>query len=278
MNISFNNITSTLSQILFIAFLAYCIDSFLYLNLQKQPLPKKQTSNSIEYIYYSLNNALKPPVQEKPKEKPKVQILEVDKTPHNDISIFELRAAFSVDDKTGWVVIEVVGSKRSKTLKIGQGYRNYILKKVFSKYAVFERRGKMYSLYLQKNDKHSQYTMDTQALYKDKIKVLDDKIKVKQTFVQKYIKNSNDIWREIAINENRIDGKIEGFLITGISYNSVFKRLGLKKGDILISVNNQKLNSYSDALRVYKKVKSQKNIHLVINRNGEIKEIDYELF
>jgi len=278
MSINYNTLSGILAQVLTIAFIAYCINSYLYLNFNKYPLSPKHNLQSLEYIHFAIDEALKPPISNKPIEKPKIQTIEIEQAPHDEIDIFDLKAIYLVGEDTGWVVIQSIGSQKSRILKLGEGYRNYVLKNIFAKYAVFERRGKKYSLYLQKNDKNDRYSLESEARYKDKIKVLNGKIKVKKTFAQKYIKNSNNIWREIAINENRVDGKIQGFIITGVSYNSVFKRLGLQKGDILISVNNKKLNSYSDALRAYKNVRSQKNIHLVISRNGEIKEIDYELF
>jgi type II secretion system protein C len=277
MNINYNLLSNSFTQISLLAFIAYCLNFYLYIISPKQPYSNKQNAQDLEYIFFSINDNLKQPKGNVAKTK-KIQTLEVDKTPQNTLNIFKLTALYSINDETGWVVIEIIGSRRTRTLSIGDNYKNYQLQGVFAKYATFKRRGKTYVVYLQKEEKYKQYAIDGKSKYKDKIKVLDDKIQIKKTFVQKYVTNSNDIWREIAINENRVNGKIEGFIITGMSYNSVFKRLGLQKGDVLMSVNNKKLNSYSDALKIYKQIKTQKNIHLVVNRNGDIKEIDYELY
>ena len=80
-----------------------------------------------------------------------------------------------------------------------------------------------------------------------------------------------------GIIENINDGKIDGFIIKKIAENSDFIKLGLKEGDIMKSVNNNKLTSYAEALNVFNEINNTKYVNIVILRNNEIMELNYEI-
>lgn len=76
-----------------------------------------------------------------------------------------------------------------------------------------------------------------------------------------YIKNS------LAINLEINDG----LYVEDVKLNSIFKDLGLKKGDIILSVNGLKLQSYKDYLNI--KYSDLSELKLEIYRDNEILEL-----
>ena len=54
-------------------------------------------------------------------------------------------------------------------------------------------------------------------------------------------------------------------------------KIGLKEGDIMKSVNNNKLTSYAEALNVFNEINNTKYVNIVILRNNEIMELNYEI-
>lgn len=84
--------------------------------------------------------------------------------------------------------------------------------------------------------------------------------------------------------ENNVDAtevyngdKIIGFRVDSITPESVYAQLGIQNGDIVLSVNNKKLDSYATALVLYTQIQSMKNIRLTLQRNNLPKEIVYEI-
>ena len=108
--------------------------------------------------------------------------------------------------------------------------------------------------------------------------VSEDKISVSREYLNLYISNSDKIWREILIKETKDSkGKINGFKVKGLSKKSVFKKLGLKKGDIIKIVNNIELKSYDDAFGIYKKIDKIQDLNIEILRGNTEMELYYEI-
>ena len=95
-----------------------------------------------------------------------------------------------------------------------------------------------------------------------------------------YINHFNKIWENIGIDDSRKNGNLIGFKIKWIRPDSIFAKIGLKKGDILVKVNGKPLTNYGIAFDYYKKIKKREigTIKLTVLRNKKEKEIEYELF
>lgn len=100
---------------------------------------------------------------------------------------------------------------------------------------------------------------------------------VKREYLNSYISNVEKIWSNISIQELKNGDKIEGFKIENINKDSVFEKLGLKKGDVIKSVNNNVLSSYAEAFKVYNNIENTKYLNIEILRNNEVVELNYEI-
>jgi len=78
-------------------------------------------------------------------------------------------------------------------------------------------------------------------------------------------------------NVEQKDGKIDGFKINRIANKSIFKELGLRKGDIIKGVNNIILKSYADAFKLYKNINKIDNLNFTILRDNQIMEMEYDI-
>jgi general secretion pathway protein C len=128
-----------------------------------------------------------------------------------------------------------------------------------------------------KSTKYTVEKVDLKKSIKDEINKVDSGYILKKSIINKYTKNFDNIWKEIAIKEIKKDGKIDGFKIGNLSSKSVFKKLGLKIGDIIKSVNNITLTSYAQAFKIYENMDNITNLHIVLERNNKQMELDYEI-
>jgi len=101
-------------------------------------------------------------------------------------------------------------------------------------------------------------------------KVIDKKV------FDHFVNNMDDIYKNIGINEET-KGDKKVFKISYIKRGSVFAKLGLKRGDILKSVNGENVDSYVAAFRIYQNMKDVDNITIVIERNHKEMELEYEI-
>ena len=72
-------------------------------------------------------------------------------------------------------------------------------------------------------------------------------------------------------------GKISGFVIQRIDSSSVLGRLGLKRGDVIIDVNNTKLDSPEKGLQIVQQLREARRITLAVERDNQPMSFLYEI-
>ncbi|MBU4119868.1 MAG: hypothetical protein KJ555_14035 [Proteobacteria bacterium] len=72
-------------------------------------------------------------------------------------------------------------------------------------------------------------------------------------------------------------GKINGFMIQRIDSSSVLAQLGLKTGDVVVDVNNTRLDSPEKALQIVQQLREARQIILAVERNNQPMSLSYEI-
>ena len=263
---SFLNIFLCFLWITFVAKLLALIVSFLL------PMPKQEVSVNIDtnlpYIQFSIKkdfalNSKKKETKQIKKVKPTLLMKNM------------LLKGVYIDGADSFAVIGLKTKRDSiKIIPIGEIFQGYKLVKLYPKKVLLQKNGVIYALYLE--------NVKIDPNLKDDLYTIPDK---KQFVLEKhdvydYVNHFDKIWKEIAIDDSRKHGKLDGFLIKWIKPNSIFAKIGLKKGDKLIKVNGKPLKSYGVAFEYYKKIKKRElnKINLTVLRNKKEKDIEYELF
>jgi type II secretory pathway component PulC len=73
------------------------------------------------------------------------------------------------------------------------------------------------------------------------------------------------------------DGQIQGLRLSGLQNVPFIEDFGLRNGDIIQFVNGQLLTSKQKAYQVFKKARTQPSINIELLRDGEIKELLFDL-
>ena len=77
--------------------------------------------------------------------------------------------------------------------------------------------------------------------------------------------------------EIRIQPSENGLALSNIKPNSIFRRMGLRNGDVLRSVDGQQIRSVDDALRLYESLKKSDNVTVELQRRGRNRTINYNI-
>ena len=273
MNTNSNKLIRIFIPFAFIILCAYIISSVVFLYLPKSGVDfAEESSNTLKYRkydgFYSQVSSVKKTQVKKVVKKQKVQTL----------SSYTLKGIYSTTSNGGWIIIENKRDKKSNFISQYEELDGYILTKLYKKYVIFEKQAKEYKLDIQSRNQNLKYEVSRTVNNIDENIVVDnDNVKVKRNYLNSYINNIDKVWNNIAINEVKKNGKIDGFKVGRVNENSVFGKLGLKKGDIIKSINNNILGSYADAFKVYNNINSTKYLNIEILRNNEIMELNYEI-
>ena len=73
-------------------------------------------------------------------------------------------------------------------------------------------------------------------------------------------------------------GAQEGFIISDIKPESLYQKLGLQNGDIIIDVNGKRMQTADDILQLVNIMQSGGNITLSLKRNGKAETINYSFY
>ncbi len=277
MNINFSNMIKQFIPFVIVVCIAYILSSILYFMLPKKSIEVYKKQNiTLKYRKFNIKRSLQDKII---KEKP---VIKVEKQEYKLLSNITLKAVYSMNAEKAWIIISDK-TKKTYMLSIGESFKEYKLIRVYYNYVIFKKSNQEYKLELNDDKSKVSYSVTkTKSLTNPKddetIIVLDDKVSVKRAYLNSYINNFDKIWKDIAIKEIKDkNGNINGFKVTSIKLKSVFEKLGLKKGDIIIAVNNIELKSYNDAFNIYKKINKINDLNIRILRNDREMELDYEI-
>jgi type II secretion system protein C len=169
--------------------------------------------------------------------------------------------AIYFNGKKGFIIIEEKG--KTVFVDLGKFYKGYKLIEIGKDYAVFEKNYKKYRLQMKKEHIKNSFSIKNKS---------ENKIVVSRETFNEYVKNFNKIWQNIGIIKSS-----KGYLITYIKPNSIFEKIGLKKGDILLEVNGRKLRNDADAWDLYRHAREFDSFEIKILRNNKEKVLYYEM-
>jgi len=207
-----------------------------------------------------------------------------------NMNSIDLLAIYSASDM---VIVTVSHKKKTKVLSRGEDINGFVLESASNNSATFTKDSKSYILKLLKSKKGAKGSQGNNVVKDAPVKpspksqpssdpkgsVVDDGNQrvIDKSLLEHYAKNMDDIYKNIGISEVKKGSKLKGFKLTFIKEDSPFGKLGLQKGDILKSINGQELNSYNAAFNVYKGIKNVENLTLVIQRDKQKMELEYEI-
>jgi len=180
----------------------------------------------------------------------------------------------------------VTVAKGSKTTVLGKGEKidGFTLTSAGPNYAIFTKAEKEFKLSLINVKSSGKSSSRPKAVVSNETKEDKDAIveeggvkRIKRDLLTSYTKDVDKIWKDIGISENKLSGKINGFKINFVKKGSDFEKLGLKRGDILIGLNGEELNSYGAAMGFFKDINNIENLTLTVERDGATKDIEYEI-
>jgi general secretion pathway protein C len=73
------------------------------------------------------------------------------------------------------------------------------------------------------------------------------------------------------------DGRSVGLRMFAIRTGSIFEKIGLKNGDILKSVNGQSLADLTQAVKLFEKLKEERSVNVVLERDRQDRDFKYQI-
>ncbi len=90
---------------------------------------------------------------------------------------------------------------------------------------------------------------------------------------------ANEILSKIKIMPQAgvVPNKLKGFKIENVPSGSILEEAGIKNGDIIYSIQGQRLESMHDALAMFNRIQNQSRVEMVLLRNEVPVTLKYEI-
>jgi len=106
----------------------------------------------------------------------------------------------------------------------------------------------------------------------------DNKFVVDAALVDAALKNPEQLATQVRVAPHKgADGQIDGYRMSGIRRDSLFKALGIKNGDIVHAVNGQPLTSMQSAMTAYDSLQNERSFSFEITRRNQRQTFEYEI-
>jgi len=177
---------------------------------------------------------------------------------------FDLKGTVAANDTFGYIFVEEHGSKKQKLYKLGDKIGSAKLIKITRNTATIESGGR-------------QTTLKVKATIEGDLLpgAAGRSVKLSRESVNRNLSNLSDIIKQAIVRPFMNKGVQEGFIISNIVPDSIYEKMGLKNGDIVIDINNKKLQGADDLLQGVNLMQSGSNISLNIKRAGKPETIHY---
>jgi general secretion pathway protein C len=102
-------------------------------------------------------------------------------------------------------------------------------------------------------------------------------IRLKRAEIDEAMSDLSSVMRQAKIRPYYSGGRPQGISITRIRRNSIFSKLGLRSGDVIMGVNGQRIQSVDDAMKFYQNLTDGDALALQIKRRGRPQTLSYQI-
>lgn len=177
-----------------------------------------------------------------------------------------------------YAIIEDKNKKDQNLYKIGDTIQNATVKEIFREKVVLNVQGKNEVLEIEKLESRGASVSRPQPRKQGVARPPSARrIRLKRTQLEKALKSEEDISKQAKVRPHFTDGRQDGIILTGIKPNSVYRRLGLRNGDILLGIDEADIQSAEDVSAVHQRLSSASELTLKIKRRGRLTTMNYTI-
>lgn len=189
------------------------------------------------------------------------------------------------DNKTSAAIIEDTGTRAQGLYRIGDNIQNAVIKSILRKKVVLQVGNRDEVLTVEeagsgsagKASNITQSEAVSEAAQPSTAAAVERNITIPRKEIEASLKDLNGLLSQASIQPHSTDGEPDGLTITGIKAGSIFRKMGLRNGDIVKGVNNDPIKTAEDLSNMYNDLTSAPDISIQITRRGQERTFNYTI-
>lgn len=186
------------------------------------------------------------------------------------------------DKGTDYAVIEDVKVRQQNLYRTGDSVQTATVKKIYREKVVLTVNGKdeilqMEELVTGKGGSRppgppARKTGDTSTRH-----ARAQRIALQRSYIETAMKDMANLMTQVQIRPHMENGVAAGLALSSIKPNSIFRRMGLRNGDIITGVDGREISTVNDALSLVDNLQSASKVSVQLKRRGREKNIEYSI-
>jgi general secretion pathway protein C len=244
-----------------------------------QGLPPEAPHPASYYRTIVERNLMKTSKEIEPKAaKPEVDLAALKQT---ELSL-KLWGTVAGNDEKAYAVIEDTKIRQQNLYRIGDTVQNATIKMILREKVVLQVDGKDEVLEMEElaggqGIRRAPLPSRAVAALPTSFQPSAQRITLKRSLIEDSVQDISKLMNEVRITPHMENGQPSGLAVSYIKPNSIFRRMGLRNGDIITGVDGQNIRSVDDALALYENLRTADNVQVQIKRRGQVRNIDYQI-
>ena len=187
------------------------------------------------------------------------------------ITDFDLKGTVACNSSFGFIFIEERDTHKQKLYRLGDMIGSAKLIKITRNTATLRSEGREITLKVKA-------TLEGPLLPNSPGSATPRSMTLSKKTVNENLSDLKSIMSQAVMRPFLNEGVQEGLIISNIAPNSLYEKMGLQNGDIIIDVNNKRMQSSDNLLQTVNLMQSGSSITLNVKRNGKIETINYSFY
>jgi len=177
--------------------------------------------------------------------------------------------------QSDYAVIEDKKARRQQLYRIGDAVQNAVVKGILRKKVVLRVDGKDEVLTMEETAAGGEASGRRVAAANPELP--PRQIAVDREMVSEALNNVGELMRQVRVRPYFEDGQPAGLSLTGVQPDSVFRKFGIRSGDVLQAVEGEPIRSVEDVVNLYQKISAMDDVTLQIKRRGQVQDLRFQI-
>jgi len=192
-----------------------------------------------------------------------------------EVAEFDLKGTIAGTDSFGYIIIEEKASKKQRLYKLGSMIGSARVVSISRNTATISKGGRDVTLKIKQTTEGSVLGSDSSPARPTRSDVNRGRMAVSRSEVTEKLQDLQSIMTDAQIRPYFEAGAQQGFIISNSKPDSLYQKLGLRNGDVIIDVNNKAMQSADDIMELVNLMQSGQNIAVNLKRGGKPESINY---
>jgi general secretion pathway protein C len=182
--------------------------------------------------------------------------------PGEEYTAFDLKGTIAVHQSMGYAIVEEKGKGKQKLYRLGEMIGSARLVRITRNAAVLK-------------DGEKEFAMKIKETPEGGLGRSGSGIAMSRQEATQSLGDLKSVMSQAVVRPFLVKGVQQGFVVTNIAPGSLYQKMGLQNGDVVVDVNDKKLESADDLLQLVGVMQDGGNVSVNLMRRGKQETVNY---